>query len=141
MLQNFMVCQIFWDNMLDSFCWFYIKISYSNYFLQHPHTKSSGTPNNFSKMPPCHHVTTSVSHLTCHYHCHCCCQNISQSFDLPSTTTSLHHHASHSSDSPTTMTSVSHLTCPLPFHQHIIALPCYCISQPFDLPTATTSVI
>ena len=46
-------------------------------------------------------------------------------------------------------TWVSHLTCPLPPHQsviwlvlyhHITALPHYCVSQSFEVPTATTSV-
>ena len=39
-------------------------------------------------------------------------------------------------------TSVSHLTCPLPPHQSVIWLAhCHHISQPFDLPTATTSSV
>ena len=68
-----------------------------------------------------HHITASVSHLTCPHH------HISQSFDLPYTTKSLHYLIGQSLDLPHT-TSVSHLTCPLPPHQS------------FDLPTATTSV-
>ena len=89
-----------------------------------------------------HRASASTRHRTLPYHC------ISQSFDLPPATT-----------------SVSHLTCPLPpHHQSELALvlalelelalaleielalvldralPYHCISQSFDLPTATTSV-
>ena len=60
-------------------------------------------------------TTASVSHLTCP------CHHISQSFDLPTATTSLCPHY--------ITTLVSHLTCP---HHHI--------RQSFDLPTATTSL-
>ena len=77
-------------------------------------------------------TTASVSHLTCPLpphqsviwlaHCH----HISQSFDLPSTTTLPHWSVIWLA--PTT-TSVNHLTCPLPP-----------IRQSFDLPTATTSL-
>ena len=61
----------------------------------------------------------------------------------------LHHHISQSFDLPPTTTSVCHLTCPLPPHHCINILPhqsviwpapCHHISQSFDLPTATTSV-
>ena len=79
-----------------------------------------------------YHITTSVNHLTCPLpphqsviwlsHCH----HISQSFDLPSTTTLPHWSVIWLA--PTT-TSVNHLTCPLPP-----------IRQSFDLPTATTSL-
>ena len=79
-------------------------------------------------------ATTSVSHLTCPLpphqsviwlaHCH----HISQSFDMPSATISLHYHitallchcVSQSFDLPTATTSVNHLTCPLPPHQSVI---------------------
>ena len=91
-----------------------------------------------------YHITTSVNHLTCplplssvsHLTCplplhqsviwlaHC--HHISQSFDLPSTTTLPHWSVIWLA--PTT-TSVNHLTCPLPP-----------IRQSFDLPTATTSL-
>ena len=77
-------------------------------------------------------ITASVNHLTCPLpphqsviwlaHCH----HISQSFDLPSTTTLPHWSVIWLA--PTT-TSVNHLTCPLPP-----------IRQSFDLPTATTSL-
>ena len=89
-----------------------------------------------------------IIHLTCPLppqqsviwlaHCH----HISQSFDLPSTTTlphwsviwlapttsvnhltCPHHHISQSFDLPTATTSVSHLTCPLPpYHQSELVL-------------------
>ena len=98
-----------------------------------------------------YHITTSVSHLTCPLpphqsviwlaHCH----HISQSFDLPTATTSSvrastgtstrdrasasarhralwYHCISQSFDLPTATTSVSHLTCPLPPHQSVIWL-------------------
>ena len=71
-------------------------------------------------MSLCYHITMLVSHLTCPMpphqsviwlaHCH----HTSQSFDLPSTTASLHNHIT---------ILVSLLTCP---HHHI--------SQSFDLP-------
>ena len=99
-------------------------------------------------------TTASVSHLTCPLpphrsviwlaHCH----HISQSFDLPTATTSSvrasasastrdrtsastrhralsYHHISQSLDSPPVTTSVSHLTCPLPPHQSVIWLALY----------------
>ena len=138
-------------------------------------------------LAPCHHIsqsfdlptaTTSVSHLTCplppyhqselvleielvlaldieRYHITASiiwlapCHHISQSFDLPTATTSvshltcplpLHYHIGQSFDLPPphqsiirlapTTTSVNHLTCP--YHH---------ISQSFDLPTATTSSV
>ena len=81
-------------------------------------------------------ITASVSHLTCPL------QHISQSFDLPTATTSSvrasardrasistrhrvlpYHHISQSFDLPPATTSVSHLTCPLPpHHQSELAL-------------------
>ena len=116
-------------------------------------------------LPP---ATTSVSHLTCplplhhqselaldieHYgttasvsHLTCPCHHISQSFDLPTATTSSvrastststrdrasasarhrvlpYHRISQSFDLPPATTSVSHLTCPLPpHHQSELAL-------------------
>ena len=83
-------------------------------------------------LAPCHHIsqsfdlptaTTSVSHLTCPLPLH---YHIGQSFDLP-------HHISQSFDLPPpphqsiiwlapATTSVSHLTCPLPPHQSVIWL-------------------
>ena len=82
-------------------------------------------------LPPHHHVTTLVSHLTCPLppyqsviwlaHCH----HISQSFDLPLTTivtTSLHH-------------------CMIFPYYYITVLLHHCISQSFDLSPATTQVI
>ena len=99
-----------------------------------------------------YHITASVSHLTCPLpphqsviwlaHCH----HISQSFDLPTATTSSvrastsastrdrasistrhralrYHCISQSFDLPPATTSVSHLTCPLPpHHQSELAL-------------------
>ena len=78
------------------------------------------------------------------------CHHISQSFDLPTATTSsvrasasastrdrasarhgvlLYHHISQSFDLPPATTSVSHLTCPLPPHQSVIWLALYhCIT-------------
>ena len=83
-------------------------------------------------------ITASVSHLTCP------CHHISQSFDLPTATTSSvraststrdrasagarhralpYHRISQSFDLPPATTSVSHLTCPLPpHHQSQLAL-------------------
>ena len=80
-------------------------------------------------------ITASVNHLTCP------CHHISQSFDLPTATTSSvraststrdrasasarhralpYHHISQSFDLPPATASVSHLTCPLPPHQSVI---------------------
>ena len=88
----------------------------------------------------CYHITASVIHLTCPRH------HISQSFDLPTATTSSvrastsastrdiasastrdralrYHCISQSFDLPPATTSVSHLTCPLPpHHQSELAL-------------------
>ena len=99
-----------------------------------------------------HRVTTSVSHLPCpllpnqSVICLAPCHQTSQSFDLPSTTTSLHHHDTTSpcqSDiflAPCHQTSqsfalspatkpVSHLPCPLPPNQSVIWLALYhCIT-------------
>ena len=93
------------------------------------------------------------------------CHHISQSFDLPTATTSSvrasasastrdrasastrhralpYHHISQSFYLPPATTSVSHLICPLPPHQSVIWLAhCHHISQSFDLPTATTSSV
>ena len=80
-------------------------------------------------------TTASVSHLTCPLpphqsviwlaHCH----HISQSFDLPSTTTLPHWSVIWLAPTTSvnhltcpTITSVSHLTCPLPPHQSVIWL-------------------
>ena len=137
-------------------------------------------------LPPCHHMTTSphhcitmsphhcvtvlVSHLPCPLPpnqsviCLAPCHQTSQSFDLPSTTMSLHHHVTMSPHhritaslhhciitSPqhcSTMSphhhvtmSVSHLPCPLQANQSVICLaPCQQTSQSFALPPATKPV-
>ena len=102
-------------------------------------------------------ASASARHRALPYHC------ISQSFDLPPTTTSVSHLTCplpphHQSELVLalelelalvleiehygTTASVSHLTCPLPPHQSVIWLaPCHHISQSFDLPTATTSSV
>ena len=94
-------------------------------------------------------ITASVNHLTCPLPPHqsviwlAPCHHISQSFDLPTATTSSvrasasastrdrasarhralpYHHISQSFDLPPATTSVSHLTCPLPPHQSVIWL-------------------
>ena len=110
-------------------------------------------------LPPHHHATTSqhhcitvlVSYLPCPLPpnqsviCLAPCHQTSQSFDLSSTTTSLHHcttasphhcvtasphhcitvslhhHVSQSFALPTATKPVSHLTCPLP--------PCHCVTM------------
>ena len=70
--------------------------------------------------PPHHHVTVSVSHLPCPLPpnqsviCLAPCHQTSQSFALPPTTVSRHHHTT--------------------------ASPCHCISQSFALPPATKPV-
>ena len=98
-----------------------------------------------------HHVTVSVSHLTCPLPpnqsviCLAPCHQTSQSFDLPSTTVSPHHHVtaslhhrvtaslhhcvSQSFALPPATEPVSHLPCP-----------CHQTSQSFDLPSTTTSL-
>ena len=71
----------------------------------------------------CHHITMSVSHLPCPLPpnqsviCLAPCHQTSQSFDLPSTTTSPHH--------CTTASPHHHITVPL--HHHVTASPCHCI--------------
>ena len=95
-----------------------------------------------------YHIITSVNHLTCPLPPHqsviwlAPCHHISQSFDLPTATTSSvsasardrasasdrhralpYHCISQSFDLPPATTSVSHLTCPLPpHHQSELAL-------------------
>ena len=109
-------------------------------------------------LPP---ATKPVSHLTCPlppHHCitvsswHCIttslcvsviclapCHQTSQSFDLPSTTTSLHHRVIMALHHRITV-CVSHLPCPLPPNQSVICLaPCHQTSQSFDLPSTTAS--
>ena len=76
-------------------------------------------------------LALALAHLTCPLpphqlviwlaHCH----HISQSFDLPSTTASLHYYVSQSFYLPPATTSVSHLTWPLPPHQSVIWLALY----------------
>ena len=92
---------------------------------------------------PRHRVTMLVSHLPCLLppnqsviclapatkpvsHLPCPCHQTSQSFDLPSTTVSLHHRIT---------VLVNHLPCPLSPNQSVICLaPCHQTSQSFDLP-------
>ena len=71
-----------------------------------------------------------VSHLPCPLPsnqsviCLAPCHQTSQSFDLPSTTTSPHHHATMSPHHRITVL-VSHLPCPLPPNQSVIWLALY----------------
>ena len=108
-----------------------------------------------------YHITASVNHLTCPLpphqsviwlaHCHI----ISQSFDLPSTTTLPHwsviwlahcHHISQSFGLPTATTSSVRASTSTRARARASAsarhrpLLYHCISQSFDLPHATTSV-
>ena len=96
-------------------------------------------------MPLRHRVTKPVSHLPCPLPpnqsviCLAPCHQTSQSFDLPSTTSSPHHHITASPGHCITVL-VSHLPCPLPPNQSIICLaPCHQTSQSFDLPSTTLS--
>ena len=86
----------------------------------------------------CYRITASVSHLTCPLpphqsviwlaHCH----HISQSFDLPSTTTLPHWSVIWLAPTTTSVNhltcphhqSGSHLTCPLPPHNYVLITPC-----------------
>ena len=68
-------------------------------------------------------ITASVNHLTCP------CHHISQSFDLPTATTSSVSASARASTSARDRASARHR-----------ALPYHCISQSFDLPPATTPV-
>ena len=70
-------------------------------------------------------ITASVNHLTCP------CHHISQSFDLPTATTSSVSASARASASTRDRASASARHRALPYH---------CISQSFDLPPATTSV-
>ena len=87
-----------------------------------------------------------VSHLPCPLPpnqsviCLAPCHQTSQLFDLPSTTSSLHHCATMSPHHHVTML-VSHLPCPLPPNQSVICLAsCHQTSQSFALPPATKPV-
>ena len=103
---------------------------------------------------PCHRVTALVSHLPCPLPPSqsviylAPCHQTSQSFALPPTTasphhhaiTSLHHHITTSLHHHITLL-VSHLPCPLPPSQSVICLaPCHQASQSFALPPATKPV-
>ena len=105
-------------------------------------------------MAPYHHVTASVSHLPCSLPpsqsviCLAPCHQTSQSFDLPSTTTSLHqsviclapcHQTSQSFDLPSTTASPHHCSTMSQHHCGTIS-PRHCISQSFALFPATKSV-
>ena len=87
-------------------------------------------------LPPRHGVTALVSHLPCPLPpsqsviCLAPCHQTSQSFALPPTTASPHHHV--------TVPLHHHVTVPL--HHHVTASPCHCISQWFALPPATKPV-
>ena len=87
--------------------------------------------------PPHHCITVSVSHLPCPLPpnqsviCLAPCQQTSQSFALPPTTTSPRHRIT---------VLVSHLPCPLPPNQSVICLaPCHQTSQSFALSPTTAS--
>ena len=93
-------------------------------------------------LPP---ATKPVSHFPCSLSpnqsviCLAPYHQTSQSFDLPSTTASLHHRIIAALQHHVTM-SVSHLPCPLPPSQSVICLaPCHQTSQSFDLPYTTAS--
>ena len=97
---------------------------------------------------PHHRVTVLVSHLPCPLPpnqsviCLAPCHQTSQSFALPPTTVSPHHHATASLHHRVTASLhhrvtvlVSHLPCPLPINQSVICLaPCHQTSQSFALP-------
>ena len=119
---------------------------------------------------PCHWITVWVSHLPCllppnhSVICLAPCHQTSQSFDLPSTTVSLHHrittsphhhvtapphhhitmsprhNVSESFALPPATKPVSHLPCPLPTKNSVICLaPCHQTSQSVDLHSTTVS--
>ena len=111
--------------------------------------------NRFNREISCHHITVSlhhritaslsVSHLPCPLPpsqsviCLAPCHQTSQSFALPPTTASPHHHATASPRHCITAL-VSHLPCPLPPNQSVICLtPCHQTSQSFALPPTTAS--
>ena len=102
-------------------------------------------------------ATTSVSHLTCPLPPHhqselALALALGIELALALDRALLYHHISQSFDLPSATTSVSHLTCPLPPHWSVStrdrasasarhrALPYHHISHSFDLPPATTSV-
>ena len=93
-----------------------------------------------------HHATVLVSHLPCPLPpnqsviCLAPCHQTSQSFDLPSTTTSSCDRVTVPLRDHVTVL-VSHLPCPLPPNQSVICLsPCHQTSQSFDLPSTTMSL-
>ena len=116
----------------------------------------TASPCHRATTSPCHYITTSphhritvlVSHLPCPLPpsqsviCLAPCHPTSQSFALPPTTASLHHHVTTSlchciTASPYHCITVlvSHLPCPLPPSQSVICLaPCHQTSQSFALP-------
>ena len=105
--------------------------------LYHHISQSFDLPSTTTSPQYC--ITTSVSHLTCPHH------HISQSFDLPTANTS----SVRAGTSAPATTPVSLLTCPLPLHSCINALPhqsviglahCHHIGQSFDLPSTTASL-
>ena len=84
-------------------------------------------------LPPCHRITVLVSHLPCPLPpnqsviCLAPCHQTSQSFALPCTTASLHHHISESFALTPATRPVSHLPCSLPLYHHIttsVICPC-----------------
>ena len=126
--------------------------------------------NRFNREISCHHITVSlhhritaslsVSHLPCPLPpnqsviCLAPCHQTSQSFALPSTTTSPHHHitvlvshlpcpchqTSQSFALPPATKPVSHLPCPLPLHHRVTTSLRHRISQSFAFPPATKPV-
>ena len=93
-----------------------------------PHHCTTASPCHRITMSLHHRITVLVSHLPCPLQpnqsviCLAPCHQTSQSFDLPSTTTSPHHRATTS-----------------PCHR-ITASPHHCVSQSFALPPATKPV-
>ena len=112
--------------------WFSVLLNLKSHIIAHPRVTNDWAPTNpptkSFDLPPCHHVTVSVTWFAP-------CHHISQAFDLP-----LPPHQSviwlvlyyHITTSPCyyITTLVSHLTCPLPLHQSVIWLALYhCITM------------
>ena len=118
-----------------------------------PYHHVTTSPHHRITVPLHHRITMLVSHLPCPLPpsqsviCLAPCHQTSQSFALPPTTASPHHHVTtsphhHATASPCHHVTVlvSHLPCPLPPSQSVICLaPCHQTSQSFALPPTTTS--
>ena len=116
-----------------------------------PHHRVTAPLCHCITMSPHHHVTVSVSHLPCPLPpnqsviCLAPCYQTSQSFDLPSTTTSPHHHITTSLHYCVTTSlhhCVSHAFALPPATKPVSHLPCPCqhTSQSFALPSTTASL-